>query len=257
MKAVPTAVISLAALVWTGCVALADNCDHFADRAAAVSADGAATIRIDAKAGSLRVHGVEGMEVRASGTACASDEELLDQIQLTADRSGSEVRVVVEIPDSGGGWNRQARLDLVVEVPKTIALEVNDTSGAMEVRDVAALEVHDSSGEIEIEDVAGDLRVEDSSGEIDIERVSGEVRIEDSSGEIDIAHVERSVIIERDSSGEIDVAHVKGDVLVERDGSGGIYVEDVGGDFTVERDGSGSIRHRDVAGQVDIPEKKR
>ena len=238
--------------------ALADDCDHVEPRQEFVDAGGVERVEIDASAGFLRVTGRSGADlVRVEAEACASSKSLLEKIQLTVRRSGDRVRIVAEVPDSSwGDWNNStARLDMDVELPAGVELEIDDGSGAIEVRNVGSLEIDDGSGEIEVHEVAGDLRIDDGSGSIEATDVRGIVEIEDGSGEIDLRSV-REVLIEDDGSGSIDIDEVEGDVMVRSDGSGSITVRDVGGDFTVRRDGSGSIRHNGVAGRVSIPRDK-
>lgn len=236
-----------------------DDCDYTADRAAAIDLDGAKLIEIEARAGSLVVEGRSGLtRVSATGEACASDEDLLEGIQITTRRSGDRVRVSVEIPDSGWSFrNRTARLNLTVEVPDDVALSIDDSSGSIKVRGVAATEIEDSSGEIIVEGVGGNLRIDDSSGSIRVRDVAGDVVVDDSSGGIDVRGVRGSVTIEDDSSGGIEIADVEGDVMVRDDSSGGIRVSEIGGDFTVRHDGSGGIDYSGVRGRVDVPRGKQ
>ena len=219
----------------------AQSDDYTAPREATASAAGANRVSVEARAGSLRIEGREGLtEVRARGTARASDRETLEDIELTVERDGGTVVVRVEMPDGRGvrfgRWT--AMLDLVVEVPASAALDVRDSSGDAVVRGVASLDVQDSSGDLDIENIGGTLRVEDSSGGISVRDVRGDVRLSDSSG-------------------EIEVSGVTGTVTVDHDSSGGIDVSGVDGDFVVRRDGSGGISYRDVKGSVDIPRRDR
>lgn len=238
--------------------ALADDCAHKADREAVLDAGGARSVRVEAAAGTLHVEGKSGLtRVEARGIACASGEQVLDRIRLTATRQGDAIVVKVDIPEgSTWGWNEQARLDLTVFVPRTIRLAVNDGSGSATVAHVGPLTLRDGSGELTVNDVTGDLEVEDGSGSIEIGGVTGNVRLSDGSGSIAVDGVSGSVTIDEDGSGGIKVGNVGGSVTVERDGSGGIEVAGVKGDFTVGRDGSGGIDHRDVAGQVRIPDDR-
>ena len=238
----------------------ADSCRYEEPRGATIDAAGLERVVVDARAGSLAIVGKRGLaEVRAEGIACAGKRDHLESIRLVAQRTGTTATIEVEIPDTD--WSlfsgASPRLDLEVEVPEGVALEVQDSSGAIEIRGVGSTEVRDSSGEIVVEDVSGDLRIEDSSGSIEVSDVSGDVRLEDSSGGIEVRRVGGSVVVDRDTSGSIEVEHVQQNVLVRRDSSGSISVADIGGDFTVERDGSGSIRYEDVKGRVDIPKDKR
>jgi len=230
-----------------------------APRNATVSAAGARLVRIRARAGELRVTGVDGLaEARVKGQARASEKEDLEDIKLRAERRGDVVEIEVDIPDVHGvSWGDRYRgLDLEIEVPRSVALDVDDSSGDAEFRHVGALDLDDSSGEIVIRDASGNVRVEDSSGGIDIEGVRGDVELRDSSGEIEVRDVTGRVTVDDDGSGSIFASKVGGTVHVREDGSGDIEVADVGGDFVVDHDGSGDIRHRDVKGEVRVPESR-
>src|SRR5688500_17816213 len=130
-------IASASLLAVTAGPAAAQARDHVtAPRAARANATGARLAQIDARAGSLRIEGRAGLtEVQARGTARASSRGLLDRIRLTAERRGDVAYIIVEIPEQRGDWNdgdRHASLDLIVEVPKTLALDVEDRSGDLE-----------------------------------------------------------------------------------------------------------------------------
>ena len=237
-----------------------DSCRYEEPRTATLDGAGLERVVVKALAGSLVIVGKSGLnEVRVEGIACAGKQDHLESIRLVTERTGTTATIEVEIPETN--WSlfsgSSPRLDLEVEVPHGVALDVRDSSGAMEIRGVGSADVQDSSGEIVIEDVSGDLRIDDSSGSIEVSDVSGDVRLEDSSGSIEVRRVGGSVVVDRDSSGSIEIEKVQRDVLVRRDSSGSISVADGGGNFTVERDSSGSIRYENVKGRVDIPANKR
>jgi hypothetical protein len=216
----------------------ADDCEHQARREERIDAAGVKTLHVIARAGSLRIDGqANAGAIAVRGTACASRESALDDIQLKVGRSGASATVEAVIPESFN-WlvGGQARLDLVLEVPQGVALEVEDGSGSIEIRHVASAAVRDGSGEMVIEDVAGEVRITDGSGGIEV-RGAG------------------SVVIDEDGSGGIDISGVRGNVLVKDDGSGSISVREVAGDFRVEDDGSGGISHTAVHGRVRIPSR--
>lgn len=266
-----TALSFALAVLAAGCVGWAEECRFTAPRDAEIAVDGARAVRVQAGAGSLRIDGRPGLtRVTATGTACASRESLLDEIELVARRAGDDVVIEARFPEARG-WSARMGLDLVIEVPDDLPLEVEDSSGSVEIAGVASLRLEDGSGSIWIDGVAGDVTLVDGSGEIDVARVGGDLLIEDGSGEIDVSEVEGGVEIE-DGSGEIDVRGVGRDVVIEDDGSGGIRVSqvqgsfvvrddgsgsidatDVQGDFIVERDGSGSVRHDRIGGRISVP----
>ena len=204
------------------------------------------------RAGWLRVEGkASTTDVVAEGTARAPRKDLLEEIKLTGTREGDVVRIVVEMPDmkrhDWDSWDDGPSLDLTVTVPATIPVEIEDSSGDLRVMGTAALDVDDNSGGVEIRDVTGALRVTDGSGELEIQNVRGDVSIEDGSGEIDVRDVTGSVTV-RDGSGSITAHGVGGTVHVLRDGSGGIRVVDVGGDLIVERSRKRGISYSGVKG---------
>jgi hypothetical protein len=234
--------IAFSILVIGAAAADAAECRYEARREAALDAAGATAVFVHGEAGGLRVEGQPGLrEVRVEGRACASSQELLERTRVRAEKSGGQLRVVAEVPDSQGwGWrDGGATLDLVVRVPESLRVEIEDGSGSLQVSRVGALSIADGSGEVEIEDVNGDLRIRDGSGSIRARNIAG------------------SVTIEADGSGGIELRDVRGSVVVEEDGSGGIDVEDVGGDLRVSKGGSGGVQHANVRGQVSVPGRGR
>lgn len=229
-----------------------NDCDHRADRTGSVSADGAERIVIQARAGDLDVRAGSGSSVEARGVACAEKRSTLDDIELVTERSGNVVRVIVEVPD-GRGWNDNAWMDLDVDVPAGVPVEIDDSSGDIDLRGITLARIHDSSGDVDARDTAGDVEIDDSSGDVYLTGHKGTVTLDDSSGDLRLRDIEGSVLVDNDSSGDISVDGVTGSVMVRRDSSGDIRVSDVGGDFEVRRDGSGDIDYRDVRGRVDVP----
>ena len=235
----------LLALVAGACCAapaLAQRDAEFtAPREATASTAGARRIVVAAGAGSLRIEGKRGLtEVRARGTAWASSRRVLDEIKLVATRRGDVVELRTDIPEhEGRNWDDfQAGIDLVVEVPDSLALDVEDGSGSLEIRNVGALDVRDGSGEMTIEHVGGSLTIRDGSGT---------VRVDDVRGAVEIP---------ADGSGTLEIRRVAGSVRIDSKGSGSVDVDDVAGSFTVRSKGSGSVTYRNVQGAVQVPERR-
>ena len=233
------------------------ECAYAVEREVAIPVSDARLLSIDAGSGELVVEGRAGQsEVLAVGRVCASHEEYLEDLRLSVERVGSEIVLSAHYPESRRWSGRStARIDLEVSMPLGMALDIDDSSGSMEVFASGDLRVEDSSGSILVVGANGSVRIEDSSGELEIRDVAGDVEVSDGSGEIDVRDVQGTVRV-RDGSGGIDVAEVDQDVIIEGDGSGGIDVRNVGGSLLVERDGSGGIRYGDIEGPVDIPADK-
>lgn len=240
-----------AALLIAG--AAAADCDHKARRSGDEDAAGVKRIVIVAEAGDLVVHGkAGGTQVVARGEACAGSASQLERIQLETRRSGDTVSVIARIErESTLGWSDDAWMDLDIEVPDNVELDIKDGSGDTVLRNLGKVAMDDGSGDLKVQKVAA-MRLIDGSGDVDIAD-SGDLVIEDGSGDLAVRRVSANVLIEEDGSGDIHLQEVKGWVRVRDDGSGSIYVADVSGDFTVDHDGSGDIDHQNVRGKVSIP----
>ncbi|HMN45465.1 MAG TPA: DUF4097 family beta strand repeat-containing protein [Povalibacter sp.] len=272
-RLIPAVALALGSIA----LAHADDCRHSAERSAVADAAGITKVVIGAGAGDLKVRGAPAASrIQASGHACASNDDLLAKIQIDSRREGDTLYLKTLMPDLEDGsflFNAYARLDLSVQVPDTVAIELEDSSGDLELSRVKSAVVADSSGDIEIRDIAGDLDVSDSSGDIEIDRVAGNLRVKDSSGDMEIEEIQGqveipidssgdisitqagSVHIHQDSSGGIVIRRVNRDVRIDTDSSGDIDVAEVGGNFSVGADGSGSIRQAKVLGRVELPER--
>jgi len=232
---------------------------YSAPRNAVVDASGARSVEVEAAAGSLRVQGRPGLnQVKVTGTARSSSQQVLSRIRLIAERRGDVVFIKADMPDDDDrNWNDSAVLDLVIEVPQGLNAEVSDGSGEVEITNVGSLESSDGSGSLSVIGAAGSVHITDGSGDLTIENVGGDVTVQDGSGDIKVRNVTGSFIVESDGSGGIYATEVKGSVLVQNDGSGSIEVNRVGKDLRVESKGSGSIDYADVSGKIDIPERHR
>jgi Toastrack DUF4097 len=229
------------------------DCKYGADREAHLDTTGADRIEVIARAGDLTLRPGTGSEVAAKGRACASSEAYLAQTQVHAVREGNTVRVFVQVPDQMKGIGIfYATLDLTVDIPAGLPVEVVDTSGDITTQGVRVTKITDSSGDIVARGVPGDIEINDSSGDIRIDDAAGAVTIADSSGDVVIRGA-RDVLIRSDSSGDLDIARVKGDVRVENDTSGDIVIADVGRNVDVVADTSGDVRVSGVKGTVHVP----
>lgn len=218
-------------------------------------------LSIMAGAGDLRVNGIAGTRNAViKGKVCSSKQEwLADSHVVTTE--GLKAQILVELPDHQDGWSLMGQnylyLDLELEVPDHLPLDVKDSSGDIDIAGVGALAVRDSSGDIDIEDTSGPVTVEDSSGDIELNDIRGQVTIQsDSSGDIRGSDIHGTVLVVSDSSGDISFRDIDENFIVERDSSGDISANRVGGDFRVERDSSGEIDARNVSGKVDIPDDR-
>lgn len=228
------------------------QCDVQRDVEGQLDAGAVSGVLIEAGAGSLEIVGGDAVALRVRGTICASDEEMAASSRLILEERRGAAWIETDLPEGGGWPGGYARMDLVVEMPRSLSVDIRDGSGGMVVRSIAAVHVDDGSGEVRIEDIEGAVEVEDGSGEVWITG-AGSVDVDDGSGSVEIVDVRGNVRIVEDGSGEIQIRDVAGDVTIDQDGSGSIDVVRVGGDFVLEDDGSGSVTYSEVQGRVVLP----
>jgi DUF4097 and DUF4098 domain-containing protein YvlB len=223
---------------------------------------GSDSLAIAAAAGDLSIKGVSASdEVTIRGKICVSEEEWLEEVSINTG-AGTQAEINVVLPDVSSGWsfwgNKYAYMDLELEVPSNLTLQLRDSSGDIRIANIHAISIRDSSGDIEIDHASGPVEIEDSSGDIEVRELQGDFTVvSDSSGDIRGNDIEGTARVVADSSGDIRFTAVGKDVIVERDSSGDIFAENVGGDFSVLKDSSGDIRTIEVGGEVVIPEHKK
>ncbi|HEY2375744.1 MAG TPA: hypothetical protein VGH98_07175 [Gemmatimonadaceae bacterium] len=249
------AIIALSTL----CAAPVAAQDYTAPRNATVPASRVDRIEVIGRAGSLRIDGRNGArDVTVRGTARASSRSALEDVRLIAEVRDGTIHIEADIPENRD-WNDDERqsLDLVIEVPSDLPIDVQDGSGDLEIRNVGALDLSDGSGEATVEHVGGNLSAKDGSGALHITDVKGDVNVTDGSGLLEIRDVEGGVEIGSKGSGSLRITSVAKSVHVRSKGSGTVEVDHIGGDFIVDRKASGSIDYADVKGRVEIPERRR
>lgn len=230
------------------------NCKYSNTIERELSVDDIKLLKVVAGAGELEIKGDNRQNIKIEARLCSNNKEAIADMTVSDNVNDKIMHIETEFPgESLWGNDHQASIDLVLFVPKSMALNVKDSSGSVEIKDVASLDITDSSGELEIEDIAGDVIVVDSSGSIHIENIAGNVNVTDSSGNIGVRFVEQNFTVEVDSSGSIEASHIKGNMLVKVDSSGAIIANNIDGDFTVGKDSSGGIKHNKVNGRVNLP----
>lgn len=265
-----------ASLLLFSAQASATLCAHEADRSFDVDRAGLAALVAKNGSSDIRIRGVADIgRIEVRGRACASSAGDLDRLKVEQRRDGD--RLVLEIGrDTGMNislfGSHYAYLDIEIRVPLDLAIEVDNGSGDIDVRDVARLRYDGGSGDLDIENIAGDLDIEVGSGDIEgsnmgavtlrsissgdvtLRRIGGDVAVgRVGSGDLDLREVSGSVEVERIGSGDVNVDDVQGSVTVGRIGSGDLRAVNVRGDLFVRSSGSGDVSHRNVGGKVDVP----
>jgi hypothetical protein len=223
-------------------------------------ADGINALMINCGAGSLRLRGVsDGGRIQITARIEGENfnetdfqEYIRKSIKLSLKKQANRAILQSEM-DPPTGPNQDARIDLRIELPETINVDIVDGSGSIGVNALKAdLRIDDDTGSITITDTTGELRIGDSSGSIAIEEITGNVFISDGSGSISV-HTVRGDLNVNDGSGKVKIVDIDGNVTVS-DGSGSIEIQDVKKNvlIIIREEGSGLIEVDGVKGRVTI-----
>lgn len=224
-----------------------------------LSAENLSELEVKCGAGFLKISGQEGLsEIRVSAQIEAYDgnsdnlrEAIEKGLELSLEKREDRAYLISDLQENNSHWWRglNIQVNLEVEVPPNMKLDIDDGSGFIEVRNVnSSIEIEDGSGDITIDKNFGGLSIEDGSGSIEIENVTGDVEIDDGSGQITLKDIKGNVIID-DGSGSIHASEITGNIEVY-DGSGEINIDKVGKDVIIRESGSGDVHISGVQGQV-------
>lgn len=238
--------------------AAAQGNDYSVERRAQASSSGARHVRVENGSGRLIITGKQGLTtVSATATVRGSSQGAVDAVKLVTERSGDEIIVKAERPDNRWSWHNNVSVDLTVEVPSDLALDVNDGSGGAQIDNVGPLTVDAGSGGVRVTRVNGGADVSSGSGGARLSDVRGDVTVSSGSGGLTISGVTGSVNVRDSGSGGIHVSQVTGSLHLGSIGSGSLNADDIGGDLTLDSKGSGSVSYSNVKGHVSVPRRGR
>ncbi len=255
----------------------AEECRYSAPRNADIDATGLRSVLLRLGSGDLDIRGVAGLNrIEVRGTACASNQAWLKDLQISTGRSGDRATVDAEHHTQTSFFNlfgdNYAYMKLQVRVPRALAVQIHSGSGDMQASGLASLDVDTGSGDLIADDIAGALELQLGSGDVRASRVgsvelhgtgSGDVHVDGVQGDVQADHsgsgdlyfsdVRGSVRVGSTGSGDVTFTHIGRDAEVGSTGSGDVTANGVGGSFTVRATGSGDVRYRDVKGRVSVP----
>ncbi len=155
----------------------------------------------------------------------------------TVEYQGRRVKVT-----EGGGGSPLLYVDLRLEVPPGVTVEVTNHLGRVEARGVGAdVEVKTASADVAADDVAGRLKVKTGSGDARVDG-SGGLELSTGSGDVAAERVRGDVRIST-GSGDVRLGRSEGGKVSVTTGSGDVALDDVAGSLEVQT-GSGDIEGR-------------
>lgn len=249
--------LALAALLLAPLTAFAAPCKFEAPRNLQLDLAGVKSVQITVHSHDLHLIGDDNSQgLNLTGRACASSKSILDQLQVTQQRDGDQLRLEI------GGKQRfsfnlfgssYASLDVTVNLPASMPLSVTVGSGDADVRGVRQLQSIVGSGDLHVHQVVGKFSTSVGSGDV----VAADVGTLDAgsvgSGDLTVSEIKADAKIGSIGSGDVTLRGVGGNVSAGTLGSGDLTVKDVAGDFTLGAKGSGDVNHSGVKGKVSVP----
>ncbi|WP_413473269.1 hypothetical protein [Shewanella baltica] len=197
-------------------------------------------------AGSLEIIGVEGLtQIKLVADIYSNDDS---KVILTLEKKANKAKLKADFEQSGFN-NYSPYIDLKLQVPANLALDIDDGSGAILISKMTAdINVKDGSGELIING-GNNVSIDDGSGDIEVSQINGNLTIDDGSGAIKVTDVRGNIAID-DGSGNIEVANVQSPVTIT-DGSGDINIFNTKG-LTILAAGSGDVKFNKIDGPVSM-----
>jgi len=158
-------------------------------------------------------------------------------------------RIAIIAPQRNGFFGRDARAEIVVEVP--VASGLNAKVGSSDLTTHGRFDdtrVDSGSGDVVLDVVDGDTVVQSGSGDVSAEHLAGDARIKSGSGDIVVRRAESSLLITT-GSGDVRV-EAPGDELAVKTGSGDALVGSLAGDAVFTTGSGDLVVHRAASGRV-------
>lgn len=248
-----------AALLLAPLAAFADTpCKYEAPRNLQLDLAGVRAVQIDVNSYDLQLTGsatTKGLTV--TGRACASDQSVLDKLQVTQRRQGDQLLL-----DIGGdshfsfslfGGSSYTSLKVAVQLPANLPVTLRVGSGDADVSGVQQLQGSVGSGDLHVRQVSGKFSTSVGSGDVDATDIGSLDLGSVGSGDFKAEGIKGDARIGSIGSGDVTLRNVGGSVHADTLGSGDLDVNDVAGDLSLGAKGSGDVNHSGVKGKVSVP----
>ena len=177
----------------------------------------------------------------------------LDDIEVTTEQSGADVRISVD--GSNAHRRNGVTVKITAQVPDSYNLDLQSSGGDIKVDDLrgdvrartsggdvvmgnireSAVDVRTSGGDIRLESGDVDTKMTSSGGDVQIEHARGRTKARTSGGDIRIEHAEGEVEV-RTSGGDIQIENTAG-ALTAASSGGDIQIEHALGKLSIETSG--------------------
>ncbi|PVZ70154.1 DUF4097 family beta strand repeat-containing protein [Pelagibaculum spongiae] len=245
---------------------------------------GPGDLKIEAKSGLSQVTAV--LKISYPGDKAVAETYISKSMDKYLKKNGKKLTLKAGYLKKIKTKDKKAKIDLVIQMPDGIYLDVRDTTGDIEVAGLkkggrildgagdltlsnssgklitvndgsgkliisgtsGKLKINDKRDDISVSQHRGELVINDKKGNILVEDVEGRVRVSDKAGDISLNRIQGKVKI-TNKSGDIQLSSIMGNVEL-KDGKGNVQIQDVRGNLNVKSDKSGKLAVQGVTGTV-------
>lgn len=236
----------------------ASPCKYEAPRNLQLDLAGVRGVQIDVRSHDLHLTGSDSARgLTLTGRACASEQAMLDKLQVTQRREGDQLLIDIGNTGSFGfrlfGGSSYTSLEVTVQLPANLPVSVRVGSGDADISGVRQLQTSVGSGDLHVRQVSGKFGASVGSGDVDATDIGSLELGSVGSGDFKAEGIKGDARIGSIGSGDVRLRDVGGSVHADTLGSGSLDVGDVGGDFSLGAKGSGDVGHSGVKGKVSVP----
>jgi DUF4097 and DUF4098 domain-containing protein YvlB len=232
-----------------------------------IPAEGLTSIRVINPNGLIKIRPAGGSEVmlEAKKIAKGKDEDeavkLAEAARVRVVEGGDRIEIEVELPSRekhksilGEVLNlsasRNVMVELYLEVPASMELDLSSTSGDVDVEgSLAGGHIGATSGDVLLADCSGDFVIGVASGDMEIERIQGNLQLSSASGNIAVGEVDGRVDVST-ASGDFTAKGIEKSLMLDG-ASGEVTVDDCKGRVEVST-ASGDVWLKSVSGEVTV-----
>lgn len=159
-----------------------------------------ARVTVDTERGDVSIHVGEASDLRVSvkesawaPTESAADEQMRN-VDIVIEQAGNVYHVHPVHQDS---LHSRVSVDLDIDVPKTISVEVSTGHGDIQISGIAGNAIaRTASGDIEIHDIGSDVAADLQNGSAKITGISGTVKLTGRGSDVDLSNISGDATVE-------------------------------------------------------------
>lgn len=223
-----------------------------------LTVDGATSVSVENLRGKVSIVGWDKNTVTVKG-------ELDDKTErFIFERSGSSIKIKVEIPSrmNGHNWNVGGS-NLKIRIPETMRLDFSGVSSDVEITNLinsteaktvsGNIEVDNLSEHVELASVSGDIEASNLTGRVNLSTVSGNISDKQSDGRIKLKAVSGDVH-SQSTAEEVSVSTVSGEIDLILDDVEELAISTVSGnaDGRLSLNDNGRVKISSVSGDIDL-----